>query len=260
MEEFRAPLGNRLQILAVFPNHFFRHADRGQRGAQLVGNIGDETLLQAREFVVLVDCVFQGGRHVVEGGSQVGKFVSTFDVNAGVQISVGQECGSRCGTSHGAEDLIDRHVDRKRHQEDERDNGDGQNPHDHVDHRLVGFQGVDDVQLVHSRARDLYDPAGDDSRNSAICLGLPWNFNGLPLSFRIRLHALAQFRGDDALDLLIHDFVDSESLRGVGGAQQHDRDCPGTRAGQAYGGNHLACSFLNLIRCGRRRLVENRLG
>jgi len=76
------------QFVPVVPHDVLRHADRRQRGAQLMGDIGDEALLELGELVVARDRLLERGGHRIEGVPEVGHLVVPMHIHAHVEVSL----------------------------------------------------------------------------------------------------------------------------------------------------------------------------
>ena len=114
------------QVIAVVPHDFFGHADRGQRGAQLVGDVGDEALLELGQLVVAGDCVLEGGGHRIEGPSQGRHFVGTVHLDAHVQVSFRRLGGRVDGQAHREEETMEQGEHADRQCQDDRQGGQGE--------------------------------------------------------------------------------------------------------------------------------------
>ena len=123
-------------------------ADRGQRGAQLVGDVGDEEALHLGQGLQALDLVLQRGRHVVEGPGQGGYLVLPLDAQPLGQQPGGQPFRGPGGVPHGAEHPPGEgpHHDDENGQEAQPPDGDvarGQG-----DDALLAGQAVDEVEVV----------------------------------------------------------------------------------------------------------------
>ena len=123
-------------------------ADRGQRGAQLVGDVGDEEALHLGQGLQALDLVLQRGRHVVEGSGQGGYLVLPLDAQPLGQQSGGQTLSGPGGVPHGAE-----HPPGEGPHHDDEDGQEAQPPDGDVargqgDDALLAGQAVDEVEVV----------------------------------------------------------------------------------------------------------------
>ena len=151
------------QFVAVIPHDVLRHADRRQRGAQLMGDVGNEALLELGQLVVARDRVLERGCHRVEGVPKVGHLVVPVHVHAHVEVALRRLRRSLGGDAHGQQEAMQQreHTDRQGH--DDRKRGKDEDPQDHVDLRLIGGQRVENVELVRARAGQLHLGADENS-------------------------------------------------------------------------------------------------
>ena len=79
LEQLGRPGADRVEGVLGFQQHIGGHLDRGQRGAELVRDVGHELPLQLRQLLELAQLVLQAGRHVVERRGQRGQVVRPAD-------------------------------------------------------------------------------------------------------------------------------------------------------------------------------------
>jgi hypothetical protein len=151
------------QFVAVIPHDVLRHADRRQRGAQLMGDIGNEALLELGQLVVARDRVLERRSHRVEGVPKVGHLVVPVHVHAHVEVSLRRLRGSLGGDAHGQQEAMQQREHTDRQGNDDRKRGQDEDPQNHVDLRLIGGQRVENVELVRARARQLHLGAHENS-------------------------------------------------------------------------------------------------
>ena len=75
-------------------------------------NIGNETLLEPGKFIVFIDLLLKGLRHVVEGTTKVCHFIGAAGVtgvNAHIKISVSKFSSGGCSSSDRSQNVIDQH-------------------------------------------------------------------------------------------------------------------------------------------------------
>ena len=73
VEQLRGALVDGVEVLAGVIKDFGGHAHRGERGAELVGDVGDEPLLHLGQRGQLGDLFLEAGGHVVERGARAGR-------------------------------------------------------------------------------------------------------------------------------------------------------------------------------------------
>ena len=83
--------------LAGVVQHVAGHPHRGQRRAQLVGDVGDEPALHAGELLELADLLLQARGHLVERGAQPGDVVLAAHVHALLEPAGGEPLGDPAG-------------------------------------------------------------------------------------------------------------------------------------------------------------------
>ena len=123
-------------------------ADRGQRGAQLVGDVRDEETLHLGQGLQALDLVLQRGRHVVEGPGQGGYLILPLDAQPLGQQPGGQPLSGPGGVPHGTE-----HPSGEGPHHDDEDGQEAQSPDGDVarrqrDDALLTGQAVDEVEVV----------------------------------------------------------------------------------------------------------------
>ena len=159
VEQFSTPIRHRIEILALIPNHLFGHTDRRQRSAQLMRNIGNETLLEPGKLVVFIDLLLEGLRHVVEGATKVCHFIGApgvTGVNAHIKISVSKFSSGGCSSPDRSQNVIDEHEGDHGNEQKERNSCKDQNPHDGVDALLITLERINNIELVGSCSRNLH--------------------------------------------------------------------------------------------------------
>ena len=139
-------------------------ADRGQRGAQLVGDVGDEEALHLGQGLQALDLVLQRGRHVVEGSGQGGYLVLPLDAQPLGQQPGGQPLSGPGGVPHGAE-----HPPGEGPHHDDEDGQEAQPPDGDVargqgDDALLAGQTVDEVEVVLSSQGQAHPGPHDEPR------------------------------------------------------------------------------------------------
>ena len=72
VEQFRGALVDGVEVVAGVVKHLGRHPHGGQRGAELVGDVGDKPLLHLGQRGQLRDLLLEAGGHVVERGTRGG--------------------------------------------------------------------------------------------------------------------------------------------------------------------------------------------
>ena len=87
--------------LAGRVEHVGGHPDRGQRGAQLVADVGGEPPLQRAELLQLADLLLDAARHLVVGLAEAGQLVLALHGHALVEVAVGEPLGDLRGRRTG---------------------------------------------------------------------------------------------------------------------------------------------------------------
>ena len=153
----------RLEVAARVVDEVAGHPDRRQRGAQLVGHVGDEPLLDAREVLELGDLLLDRGRHAVEGGAEPGEVVLALGPHALVEVALGEALGDGGRTPH-------RVGHEARHDEgdgaDEQDEGgptEEERLPDEADDLALAVHRVDEVEAVVA-GDGQHDGLADDDR------------------------------------------------------------------------------------------------
>ena len=85
--------------------HVAGHPHRGQRGAQLVGDVGDEAALHPGQLLELADLLLQAGGHLVERRAEPGDVVLAADVHALLEPARGEPLGDPAGQPHRGDHL-----------------------------------------------------------------------------------------------------------------------------------------------------------
>ena len=143
-EDLETACGERiLDLLARLPDLLAGQADRGQRRAQLVGDVGDEQPLDLRQLLPGLDLRLQGGRHLVEGARQGGDLILPVNGQTLAQASAGQALGGQRGSPNGDEHAPGHGPDAQDEHEEESRAGNDDGPGGQVDDVLLGGQGVD---------------------------------------------------------------------------------------------------------------------
>ena len=83
--------------LARVVQHVAGHPHRGERRAQLVGDVGDEPPLHPAQLLELADLALQAGRHLVERRGQPGEVVLAGDPQPLLELAGGQPLGDPPG-------------------------------------------------------------------------------------------------------------------------------------------------------------------
>ena len=95
----------RVEPVAGVVQHVAGHPHRGQRGAQLVGDVGDEPALHARQLLELADLLLQAGGHLVERRAQPGDVVVAAHVHALLEPAGREPLGDPAGQPDRGDDL-----------------------------------------------------------------------------------------------------------------------------------------------------------
>ena len=139
------------------------HPNRGQGGAQLVGDIGDEPALDAGEVLELADLALQVGGHLVERRRQPGQIVLAPDQHPLLQPSRGEALGYPRGHPYRRDH---RPGDDPRDGADQQDQGDAGHqqgaPHE-LEGALLLVEGEQEIELVRSDVGDLHARAHRDA-------------------------------------------------------------------------------------------------
>ena len=86
LQQLGGPRGHGVEVVLGVVQDVAGHPHGGQRGAQLVGDVGDEAALDPAELLELTDLALQVGGHLVEGGRQAGQVVLAGDLQALLQL------------------------------------------------------------------------------------------------------------------------------------------------------------------------------
>ena len=209
IQQLGCPRGDGIELVALVVDHVGGEADRRQRRAQFVRDVGDEALLHERQIGELLDLRLDAVGHGVEGPPERRQLVFPVHVEPHVQFA-GRELGTGVGR------LGDRRGDRAQHEPGDPPDHHEQEHADDPERRLHEQQGlgcggevVGEVELVVADVGHLELLPDDDARNLALGAGearvLP------PLQVGVGLHAVAQGRGDD---VLVDEDARGEILRG----------------------------------------------
>ncbi len=92
-EEFGGAGSDRVEVASGLVDDVGGHADGGERGAQLVGDVGDEAALHPGEVLQLLDLVLEVLRHLVERFAEAGDVVFAGDLHAFLEAAGGEAFG-----------------------------------------------------------------------------------------------------------------------------------------------------------------------
>ena len=146
-QQLRGPGDVRREVLARVVQHVGGHLHRGQRGAQLVGDVGGEPLLQLGEPLQLGDLPLQAVGHGVEAGGQPGQVVLAAHGHALLELPLGEPLGDARGAAHRVDDQPgDQHADADDEQR-QRDPADDDRAADQGEALLLLVEGEGVVQL-----------------------------------------------------------------------------------------------------------------
>ena len=145
--------GDRVEVLPRLVQHLGRHPYRGQRRPQLVGDVGDEALLDPGQLLELADLLLQLGGHVVHRGGEPGQVVAATDLHPVVQVARGETLGGAPGRPDRDDDLAghQRSDEGQQHDQDRPGADHGGLQHGQDVH-LLG-EREDEVDLVPAGAR-----------------------------------------------------------------------------------------------------------
>ena len=110
--------------------HVAGHPHGRQRGAQLVGDVGDELLLDAAELLELADLALQVAGHLVERRRQPGQVVLTGDPHPLLEVAGRQPLGDPARHPHGRDHLPGHQPGQPRDQHEQQRGGGQQRPGD----------------------------------------------------------------------------------------------------------------------------------
>ena len=96
----------RFQAVLIIRDHVRSHAHRGQRGAQLMGDVGCELPLQITIFLQLVNLAGEFVGHVVERQRQARHLIFAFDGHALTQVAGGETLRNAGGGTHRRNQLL----------------------------------------------------------------------------------------------------------------------------------------------------------
>ena len=105
LQQLGAAGHRRVELVALGEDQVGGHPDGGQRGAQLVRDVGGEPALEPGHLLQPQDLPLQVGRHLVEGGGEQGEVVLAVDHHPLVEQAGGEPLGGPRG-----------HPDRGHHQ------------------------------------------------------------------------------------------------------------------------------------------------
>ena len=162
LQQLGGPRGGRVEPVARVVQHVTGHPHRGQRGAQLVGDVGDEAALHPGELLELADLLLQAGGHLVEGRAQPGDVVVAAHVHALLEPAGREPLGDPPGQPHRGDDLPgDQPGDAADQEQQQRAAGDQGPPHQREGVLLLGHREevVERVGAAVGRQRHLR--AGD---------------------------------------------------------------------------------------------------
>ena len=157
--------GDRVELVPGLVQHLRRHPDRGQRGPQLMGDVGHERLLDVGEVLELGDLLLQLLGHVVHRRRQPGEVVLAPHLHPVVEVARRQALGRPSGRPDRSHHLAG-HQRRDEGQQDDQDRPGrpGGRPQEAERVDLL-VQREDEIDLVRPRAgqRQLRaaDQAGD---------------------------------------------------------------------------------------------------
>ncbi len=97
--------GRRVEVAPRVVQHVAGHPHGGQRGAQLVGDVGDEPALHPAQLLELADLALQVRGHLVERRREPGQVVLAGDAQPLLQPAGGQPLGDPAGHPHRRDHL-----------------------------------------------------------------------------------------------------------------------------------------------------------
>ena len=158
LEQLGRPCGRRIQLAPALEEQVCGHADRRERGAQLVRHVGNEALLHRGEFLEAVNLLLETCCHVVEGHGETREVVLSLHGHALAQVTLGELlCDARC-RSNGSDNLARDDRSHGSEEHDEQDSG----ADDGTAHQIEG------AGLVRER-EEVVELVGADIRHSERC-------------------------------------------------------------------------------------------
>ena len=129
-------------------HHVAGHPHRGDRGAQLVGDVGDEAPLQPAELLQLADLPLQVGGHLVERRGQAGEVVLAVDAQRSCELAGGEALGDPSGHPDRGHHLAGHQPGEAGHEQQQRHAGDEHRPRDEGERLLLLGQREEVVERV----------------------------------------------------------------------------------------------------------------
>ena len=199
VQQLGGAFGRRREVVALVVQHLARQPDRGERRAQLVRHVADETLLHARQVGELTDLPLQRVGHPVERARQRGELVVAALGQALLQVPGGQLLAGLGRDPHRADHEPHHQVGDRADQDDQRQPAEHQRLLHEVEAALHVADVVDEEQLV-VLGLDVEQRPRDDRRVETPpirCVdGQRLPRDGVHLA---REHRLAKLGGDHAL-------------------------------------------------------------
>ncbi|SIH63882.1 Uncharacterised protein [Mycobacteroides abscessus subsp. abscessus] len=167
VEQLGTAGGDRVEVVAGIVDEVRGRADRRERRAQLVGDVGDELPLKHGQPFHLLDLVLEGVGHVVEALPEHGDLVVAVDGHPLVEVAVGDEPGHLGAGAHGGDDEPGDDPRDRADEDDEDEGGDEHRALDEVERVLLLAEVAQVVELELPRTGDR-QLLGDEQARSRI--------------------------------------------------------------------------------------------
>ncbi len=140
--------GGWVEALAGVVQHVAGHPDGRERGAQLVGDVGDEAALQPAQLLELPDLALQVAGHLVERRREAGEVVLARDPQPLLQPPGGQPLGHPPGHPDRGDDLTGDQPGEPRDQDQQQCPGRDERPGHQGEGLLLLLQGEQEEERV----------------------------------------------------------------------------------------------------------------